>query len=259
MPVSWESDTGPHPTTRAEPATTSPPAEPREDTDPTGITKQIEQDGGLTEEREPVEGLTEQRQPVEGLTEQRQPVDGLTEQDRPVNGPAEGRPAVGTPADSWPPEGRPAPGPADIPGDAGADAPPSFMPSPRVPSARPTLEDPFDEPLVSQQSPESEGDFSTAADEGWLAAERRGDRPARRAHGRRAARAQAPCTADPRQRRVRGMAPAASSPRSAETIRGRLASYQQGVRQGRETRLRSFGETPATPAAADADHDEESS
>ncbi len=259
VPVSWESDTGPHPTTRAEPATTSPPAEPREDTDPTGITKQIEQDGGLTEEREPVEGLTEQRQPVEGLTEQRQPVDGLTEQDRPVNGPAEGRPAVGTPADSWPPEGRPAPGPADIPGDAGADAPPSFMPSPRVPSARPTLEDPFDEPLVSQQSPESEGDFSTAADEGWLAASGAAtDRPDELTAAGLPKRR-------PRARLIPGsagsavMAPAASSPRSAETIRGRLASYQQGVRQGRETRLRSFGETPATPAAADADHDEESS
>ena len=103
VPVSWESDTGPHPTTRGEPAANSAPAEPREDTDPTGITKQIEQDEGLAEERQPVDGLTEQRQPVDG--------------------PAEGRPAVGPPADSWPPEGRPAPGPADILGDDGADAP----------------------------------------------------------------------------------------------------------------------------------------
>jgi len=57
------------------------------------------------------------------------------------------------------------------------------------------------------------------------------------------------------------LAPAVTSPRSAETIRGRLASYQQGVRQGRETRLRGFGsaDTPATTADADADHDEETS
>ena len=62
-------------------------------------------------------------------------------------------------------------------------------------------------------------------------------------------------------------APAASA-RSAETIRGRLASYQQGVRQGRESRMR--GEQGAAPGAnggsgtgpagdAGGNHDEESS
>ncbi|MDN5932972.1 MAG: hypothetical protein L0I24_18225 [Pseudonocardia sp.] len=34
------------------------------------------------------------------------------------------------------------------------------------------------------------------------------------------------------------LAPPVSSARSAEAVRGRLASYQQGVRQGRESRYR---------------------
>jgi hypothetical protein len=109
--------------------------------------------------------------------------------------------------------------------------------------------------------PEPAADFSTPADEGWLAAsgaasERPDELTAAGLPKRR-----------PRARLVPGsagsavLAPVVTSPRSAETIRGRLASYQQGVRQGRETRLRGFGsdDTPATPAAADADHDEETS
>jgi hypothetical protein len=34
------------------------------------------------------------------------------------------------------------------------------------------------------------------------------------------------------------LAPPSGPARNAEAIRGRLASYQQGVRQGRESRLR---------------------
>jgi hypothetical protein len=57
------------------------------------------------------------------------------------------------------------------------------------------------------------------------------------------------------------LAPPVSPARSAESVRGRLASYQQGVRQGRETRYR--GEQPrsngaAEPATAGGNHDEES-
>jgi hypothetical protein len=63
------------------------------------------------------------------------------------------------------------------------------------------------------------------------------------------------------------LAPPAGSTRSAESIRGRLASYQQGVRQGRESRMRGVqqqGSTPAGgsgtgPANAGGNHDEESS
>ena len=51
--------------------------------------------------------------------------------------------------------------------------------------------------------------------------------------------------------------------RSAENIRGRLASYQQGVRQGRETRARSESgtatDTSTNPASAGGNNDEESS
>jgi hypothetical protein len=49
--------------------------------------------------------------------------------------------------------------------------------------------------------------------------------------------------------------------RSAESIRGRLASYQQGVRQGRESRMRGDQQHNGgtDPANAGGNHDEESS
>jgi signal transduction histidine kinase len=229
VPVSWESDTGPQPTT---------PAAHPENTDPAGVAGQTEPPPA----------------PAEAARDA-------------VATPPETRPTIGTPADSWQGVGRPAEEPADILADAGSDAPPSatpipVAPSPIVPAARPAPDVSFGEPLVPQPSiPEPAADFSTAADEGWLAAsgaasERPDELTAAGLPKRR-----------PRARLIPGsagsavLAPVVTSPRSAETIRGRLASYQQGVRQGRETRLRGFGsaDTPAAPAAADADHDEESS
>ena len=60
------------------------------------------------------------------------------------------------------------------------------------------------------------------------------------------------------------LAAQAAPTRSAESIRGRLASYQQGVRQGREIRLRRDPGGPGTqPASAEDvartgdEHDEE--
>ena len=109
--------------------------------------------------------------------------------------------------------------------------------------------------------------FATEADEGWraasgAAAERPDELTAAGLPKRR-----------PRARLVPGSAgsavlaaaPAASA-RSAESVRGRLASYQQGVRQGRENRLRRdpgaagtepapSGESPATPTGGEHDGD----
>ena len=103
--------------------------------------------------------------------------------------------------------------------------------------------------------------FATTADEGWRAAssaveaaERSDELTAAGLPKRR-----------PRARLVPGsagsavLAPPVSSSRSAETIRGRLASYQQGVRQGRESRQRGesdAADTGTTPATAGG-HDEE--
>jgi hypothetical protein len=108
-------------------------------------------------------------------------------------------------------------------------------------------------------------EFASLADEGWRAASGVVDQsdeltpaglPKRR----------------PRARLVPGsagsavMAPPVSSSRSAETVRGRLASYQHGVRQGRESRLRGEAAESGTgtnggtkPANAGVNHDEESS
>jgi signal transduction histidine kinase len=130
--------------------------------------------------------------------------------------------------------------------------------APERPADRPT-----DEPVAE---PRAES-FATAADEGWAAAsgaaaERPDELTAAGLPKRR-----------PRARLVPGSAGsavlAATAPptRSAENIRGRLASYQQGVRQGRETRLRrelgGAGSQSVTTeengvAPAGGEHDEES-
>jgi hypothetical protein len=108
--------------------------------------------------------------------------------------------------------------------------------------------------------------FATVADEGWraasgAAAERPDELTAAGLPKRR-----------PRARLVPGsagsavLAAPASPTRSAESVRGRLASYQQGVRQGREIRLRRdpgrTGSQPVTPeddtaATGSGGHDEE--
>ena len=109
--------------------------------------------------------------------------------------------------------------------------------------------------------------FATIADEGWRAAsgataERPDELTAAGLPKRR-----------PRARLVPGsagsavLAAPASPTRSAESVRGRLASYQQGVRQGREIRLRRdpvrSGSQPESPGddtagPGNGGHDEES-
>jgi hypothetical protein len=99
------------------------------------------------------------------------------------------------------------------------------------------------------------------ADEGWRAAtgaveERQDELTAAGLPKRR-----------PRARLVPGsagssvLAPPAGTTRSAESIRGRLASYQQGVRQGRESRVRGVQQNNGGtgPANAGGNHDEETS
>jgi hypothetical protein len=118
------------------------------------------------------------------------------------------------------------------------------------------------EPVGAAATPDH--GFATIADEGWRAARGmatsvRGDEltsaglPKRR----------------PRARLVPGsagsavLAPLGTPSRSAESIRGRLSSYQQGVRLGRESRLRGDDEAPAsngdTGSTAHGNNDEESS
>jgi signal transduction histidine kinase len=137
------------------------------------------------------------------------------------------------------------------------------------PSTQPSPEELAEEP--AEEPAEDPGDdaaarFATAADEGWRAAsgaalERPDELTAAGLPKRR-----------PRARLVPGsagsavLAASASPTRSAESVRGRLASYQQGVRQGREIRLRrdpgSAGSQPAsdgenTAASPGGGHDED--
>jgi len=131
------------------------------------------------------------------------------------------------------------------------------MPS-GIPAAR-TTSDQADSQIPRLPEP-TPADFSTAADEGWLAANDAVAEPPDELTAAGLPKRR------PRARLIPGsagaavLAPAVTAARSAENIRGRLASYQQGVRQGRETRLRGLGsDHPASPAAPGADHDEESS
>jgi hypothetical protein len=250
LPVSWESDTGSHPTV-------PPTSAVSDDTDPNGIARQ------------------DAPTPSESRASSTATGDGW--------GQDLGRSPVGTPADGWPSIGRSTPGPADVLADAGADTPPSPRPHaqptappaepptvpapapqavvpptampPGIPAARTTFDPP--EPRVPEPTP---ADFSTEADEGWLAANEAVTEPPDELTAAGLPKRR------PRARLIPGsagsavLAPAVTAARSAENIRGRLASYQQGVRQGRETRLRGLGsDQPAPPAAPGADHDEESS
>jgi hypothetical protein len=111
------------------------------------------------------------------------------------------------------------------------------------------------------------GGFASTADEGWRAAEGAapaGDRPDELTSAGLPKRR-------PRARLIPGsagsavLAPPVSPARSAESVRGRLASYQQGVRQGRESRYRGDaaeaygqqGNGATEPANAGGNHDEE--
>jgi hypothetical protein len=97
-----------------------------------------------------------------------------------------------------------------------------------------------------------ESDFSTAADSGWRAVE------AVRGQGEPT---QVTAAGLPRRtplaRLVPGSAPTSDAtvpvpprPRDAEAVRGRLASYQRGVRSGRESRERGpEGEPDGAPPA----------
>jgi signal transduction histidine kinase len=200
------------------------------------------------------------------------PVNWQTEQDdKPAPRPAAPRPA---------PAPRPSPAPAPAPAPTAAPAPtPAPAPAPlpvrqQAPAPAPAPAPPTSEvPVTAAEQAgvpafASEQEFASLADEGWraangAAAERPDEVTAAGLPKRR-----------PRARLVPGsagsavLAPPPASARSAETIRGRLASYQQGVRQGRESRTRgdqqhqgsAFEANGGTgPANAGGNHDEESS
>lgn len=154
-------------------------------------------------------------------------------------------------------QGRPTPAPV---------ADPTPVPAaPRGATRRDVLAAPSPSREAAVEAPVPASAFATVADEGWraasgAAAERPDELTAAGLPKRR-----------PRARLVPGsagsavLAAPASPSRSAESVRGRLASYQQGVRQGREVRLRrdpgGAGPEPVadrdTSAAAEGGHDED--
>ncbi|MCF7552820.1 nitrate- and nitrite sensing domain-containing protein [Pseudonocardia sp. WMMC193] len=88
--------------------------------------------------------------------------------------------------------------------------------------------------------------FATAADEGWRVADATAQATAAESDKQAETTDAGLPKRRPRARLVPGnaagsavLAPPSGPARNAEAIRGRLASYQQGVRQGRESRLRS--------------------
>ncbi|HWM58227.1 MAG TPA: nitrate- and nitrite sensing domain-containing protein [Pseudonocardia sp.] len=185
------------------------------------------------------------------------------------------QPAAAAPAPAPPPtptpERPPAPEPVEVPSRAAAPRPARPTPVEPVPTPAPA---PAPEPVSAAATPDH--GFASLADEGWRAA-----RGATSTRGDELTSAGLP-KRRPRARLVPGsagsavLAPPATPSRSAENVRGRLASYQQGVRLGRESRSRGDDEpTPATSntgshggsaapndsghANAHGNHDEESS
>ncbi|MDT7613827.1 MAG: hypothetical protein QOF00_1274 [Pseudonocardiales bacterium] len=188
---------------------------------------------------------------------------------RPATAPGQNRPAA--------PAAGPAPAQAQAQAQADAPAPqrppapaapPAPTPAPR-PVARRAPARPAPAPFeaapapfeAAPAAPVSDQAFAGAADEGWRAASGvESDRPDELTAAGLPKRR-------PRARLVPGSAgsavlsPPVTASRSAETIRGRLASYQQGVRQGRETRARGGEPGTATDTSTNpaSTHDEESS
>ncbi|GAA2558349.1 nitrate- and nitrite sensing domain-containing protein [Pseudonocardia hydrocarbonoxydans] len=179
---------------------------------------------------------------------------------QPYPQPADPQPADPQPAAVQPPVAQPptvarpqAPHqPAPMPPRSAPVAPPVGAPAPEPTAA------PMPAPAMSAR-PEPSA-FSSPADEGWRAADNAAptaDRPDEVTSAGLPKRR-------PRARLVPGsagsavLAPSVSSARSAESVRGRLASYQQGVRQGRESRYRGDVANGATESAhAGGNHDEE--
>jgi signal transduction histidine kinase len=100
----------------------------------------------------------------------------------------------------------------------------------------------------AESTPEAEQPpvFATAADEGWRVADATAQATAAESDKQAETTDAGLPKRRPRARLVPGnaagsavLAPPSGPARNAEAIRGRLASYQQGVRQGRESRLRS--------------------
>ena len=197
----------------------------------------------------------------EGLPRSRRP---LSEMRRGPVDVTETTPIFAEIASAWFASDRPMPVDWELGERPGDDLVPANAP---VPAGRPGL---LDGPEFAMPAPSAEPPgqaFASSADEGWraasgAAAERPDELTAAGLPKRR-----------PRARLVPGsagsavLAAPASPTRSAESVRGRLASYQQGVRQGREIRLRrdpgrpgpqpvSSGENAATSGSGV--HDEES-
>ena len=108
-------------------------------------------------------------------------------------------------------------------------------------------------PAPERRAPEQrESDFATAADQGWRAVEavRGQDAPP-----------EVTAAGLPRRTPLARLVPGSAATtgttgpvpprRDAEAVRGRLASYQRGVRSGRESRERSGDGDPGGPPPAE--------
>jgi signal transduction histidine kinase len=157
-------------------------------------------------------------------------------------------------ASAWFADDRPVPVDWELGERSDDDLVPASATVPPAASARTGLLDVPERPVSVPATDPAGQAFATAADEGWraasgIAAERPDELTAAGLPKRR-----------PRARLVPGsagsavLAAPASPTRSAESVRGRLASYQQGVRQGREIRLRRDpGRTGSQPVTSGDD------
>ncbi|MFB9382947.1 nitrate- and nitrite sensing domain-containing protein [Pseudonocardia petroleophila] len=235
LPVDWEAEArsaGPSPQARPRPAAALPPSLP-------------------VRPARPVAGPPPVAPPTPGVQPSAAPLPSAPQPSTPQ--PSTPQPSA-QPSSAQPPAPPAAPLPSPVQAAPPVRAQPPVQPRP-APAAPPVPAEPA--PVLSAR-PEASA-FSTSADEGWLAANNAApvtDRPDEvTAAGLPKRR--------PRARLVPGsagsavLAPPVSPARSAESVRGRLASYQQGVRQGRESRYRGDANGATESANAGGNHDEE--
>jgi len=191
--------------------------------------------------------------PGSGSTHPRRPTPIQSAPQDPYVAPTRTAPTRTAPAQPAPTRPAPAPQPASAQPTTGRPSTARPAPARPAPPQQPTLPGPVGSPSSAGSS--ASAPFASVADDGWrasaAAAELTGDEltraglPKRRPRARLVPGAAAPVSAPAEN------APAAApvAARTAEAIRGRLSSYQHGVRQGREVRMRqavagSDGRTP---------------
>jgi hypothetical protein len=151
--------------------------------------------------------------------------------------------------------------PTRVPGKAGAAA--GFGTGPRTPSTEPPaphIMEPLSEPVAAAADPGVTETWQTPADEGWQLAEASLAPVAEKTGAglpKRVPKAHlVPGSAAARPSKQESEAPPLP-PRTADAVRGRMSSFQRGVRRGRHALIEAYsgGASPLSDGSHDEEHE----